>query len=108
MINRIFQITAAGRRDPAYSVHNELKSNLGIRERQLFDISPHVGGLSHSCFEKLCPCRGVIKNITHNYCGAVRCTDLLVQLFPAALYDIADRCEFIALFRNQNSNPQHS
>ena len=65
-----------------------------------------MGGLSHGRLEELCPRRSIIENIPHNDRGAVRCSDLLIQLLPAALYDIADSGKFIALLRDQ-LNPAH-
>ena len=101
VVNRIPHFPVAGRGDAARSVHDKIKCNPGIRERELLDIPSYMGGFRHGGLQEFCSGRGIIEYVPDDDRRSVRRTDLLVDFFSSAFQYIADGGQLLRLLGDE-------
>ena len=66
------QLPVAGSVEALCAVLDELKGNIGMRQRQMLHQSRHSGGLGTVLFHELQPGGGVVEQVPHDHGGALR------------------------------------
>ena len=106
VVDRIPHFPVTGRGDAARSVHDKIKCDPGIRERELLDIPSYMGGFRHGGLQEFCSGRGIIEYVPDDDRRSVRRTDLLIDLFSSTLQYITDGGQLLRLLGDE-LNPAH-